>query len=86
MKQSGINRQVIRAVLLAATPVSVGHGATTDDHRQGRWRCGRRHADGSRRWEEDTITIAEEPGIQYDPEPRWLAFVAVFAVGGLYKM
>jgi len=33
----------------------------------------------------DTINLVKnEPGEQYDPEPRWPAIIAVLAVGGLY--
>lgn len=32
----------------------------------------------------ETLRRAEEPAEQYDPEPRWPAFIAVLAVGGLY--
>jgi hypothetical protein len=30
-----------------------------------------------------TLTLAEEPTKEYDPEPRWPAFIAIVAVGGL---
>src|SRR5207247_10321201 len=32
----------------------------------------------------ETLRRAEEPAEQYDQEPRWPAFIAVLAVGGLY--
>ena len=33
----------------------------------------------------DTINVVkDEPGEQYDPEPRWPAIIAALAVGGLY--
>ena len=32
----------------------------------------------------ETLTRAEDPGEQYDPEPRWPAVIAIIAVGGLY--
>lgn len=31
-----------------------------------------------------TLIHAEDPSDHYDPEPRWPAFIAVLAVGGLY--
>ena len=31
----------------------------------------------------ETLTRAEKPAEEYDPEPRWPAFIAVLAVGGL---
>ncbi len=31
-----------------------------------------------------TLTRAEQPDERYDPEPRWPAFIAIVAVGGLY--
>jgi hypothetical protein len=32
----------------------------------------------------ETLTRAEEAAEQFDPEPRWPAFIAIIAVGGLY--
>jgi hypothetical protein len=32
----------------------------------------------------ETLTPADEAAKQFDPEPRWPAFIAIIAVGGLY--